>query len=303
MADANQDKSKVNDSDIELEIVHNEQGLREAPWKPLASKEAILCMGGSHTWGGGVTQEQRYTDLLGRRTGCQVVNMGHCSLGTDQIALTILQRTKKYNPQIIVVEQYPWAVVRLLRNCLRGGLIKPYFFLDNNGELKLKKVPWMARFVLCRKLIGWFYAYKKELSEFRGGINLEEDYDPLADPMFLYWKINHYDYLYALLEKIILVIRNYCLQNKIRLLFSLGAIHQQFKGPSRSQLVDYNLPRNRLKKILKKTGVPYVDMTDVMLKEHTESDPVIFNDGHINAKGHDVFATALQKDLENRGWI
>ena len=287
---------------IEIEIVHNGQGIREAPFNPSDSKATIICIGGSHTWGGGVSQDERYTDLLACRTGCQVINMGHCSLGIDQIAIAILKCTKEYNPKIIVVEQYPWATVRILNNYV-NGYVKPAFFLDSQNQLKLRKVPQLARVPLFRRMIGSFYSYRKELREFQGGIDLNEGYDPLADPIFCYWKVPYYNYLYVLLEEIILVIRDYCHQNDIKLVFSLGAISQQFAGQSRSSLVDYDLPRKRLKKILDKLGVGYVDMTDSLLKEHSQSDPVIFHDGHINAKGHDVFATVLQKDLENRGWI
>ncbi|GEM_PF-1692855 len=290
------------DPNIEIEIVHNEYGMREVSLNPSASKEAILCLGGSHTWGGGVTQEERYSDLLARRTGCKVINMGHCSLGIDQIAIVILKRAKEFNPKIIVVEQYPWAVVRILNNCL-DGFVRPFFSLDSKGQLRLRKVPWIARFVLFRKIIGSFYTYRKELREFQGGINLKEGYDPLTDPIFCYWKTPYYNYIYDLLQEIIVVIRDFCLQNDIRLLFSLGAISQQFSGSSKSSLLDYDLPRKRLKTILEELGVPYVDIADAMLAGHSQSDPVIFPDGHINAKGHSIFASVLQKDLEKRGWI
>lgn len=288
---------------VEIEIAHNDDGIRDVPFKCSDPNGTILCLGGSHTWGGGVTQEERYTNLLAHRTGRQVVNMGHCSIGIDQVAIVILNRTQKYNPKIIVVEQYPWAVVRLLRNYLSGDYIKPFFFLDEKGDLKLKKVPPIARFFLFRKLIGTFYVYKKELREFRKGLNLQEGYDSLTDPMFLYWKINCYDYLYVLLEKIIIVMRDYCHRNGIRLIFSLGVILQQFIGRSKSNLVDYDLPRNRLRNILDRLDIPYVDMTEAMLEAHSCGHPVIFSDGHINPKGHDIFATAMQKDLERRGWL
>jgi hypothetical protein len=289
--------------DMEIEVVHNDRGIRDVPFTPSDSKGTILCLGGSHSWGGAVTQEERYTDVLARRTGRQVVNMGHCSFGMDQVALTILQRTKEYHPQVIVVEQYPWAVVRLLRNYAGYNNIKPSFLLDKNGELKFKKLPWAARFLLFRKVLGAFHVYKKELREFQGGIDLQESYDPSTDPMFLHWKINYYDYLYALLEKIIIVIRDHCQQNGIHLLFSLGAIRQQFDGPRKTRLVDYDLPAKRLRNILDKSGIAYVDMTEPMFKAHSDDAPVIFNDGHINPKGHDIFAKVLQKDLEDRGWI
>jgi hypothetical protein len=40
-----------------------------------------------------------------------------------------------------------------------------------------------------------------------------------------------------------------------------------------------------------------------MLEEHTKSDPVIYDDGHINAKGHDVFAKILHKEFIKLNWI
>ncbi len=288
---------------IEIEVCHNAQGMREALLSLPISSKTILCVGGSHTWGAGITNEERYSDLLARRSGRQVVNMGHCSLGIDQIAVAILKRSKELNPGIIVIEQYPLAVVRLLRNYLSGGYIKPHFFLDEQGDLKLEKVPSLARFSVFRKLIGSYYSYRKEFQEFQKGIDVQEGYDRLADPMFLYWKISQYDYLYVLLEKIILVIRDHCRQNNIRLLFGLGAIWQQFAGRSQSRLVDYDLPRKRFKNILDKSGVAYVDMADALLREHSKGSPVIFDDGHINAKGHDILAAMFQKDLTNRGWL
>jgi len=61
--------------------------------------------------------------------------------------------------------------------------------------------------------------------------------------------------------------------------------------------VDYALPRNRLVGILERHGIRYVDMVDRMLESHTSEDPCIFADGHINVKGHRVFADALMDEL------
>ena len=283
-------------------VSHNSDGNRGEEITHVDPKGTIVTIGGSHSWGAGVEVDERYSELLSERTGKQVINMGHASLGIDQVCIAIMKKTQKYNPRVIVVEQYPWAVIRILNGYV-NGYVKPVFSLDKEGQLKLKKVPTIVKFSLGRKLIGSYYSYKKELQEFVSGIDLQNDYDPLADPVFLYWKINHYDYLYKLLKKIIVVMRDYCRQQNINLIFSLGAIHQQFIGHTRSDLIDYDLPRNRLIEILDELGVPYVDMTKVLLAANNENDPVIFHDGHINAKGHDVFSRKLQKELESRCWI
>ena len=96
---------------------------------------------------------------------------------------------------------------------------------------------------------------------------------------------------------------NYCNQKGIHLLFGLGAIMQQFGEKSKSDLIDYDLPRNRLQNTLEKRGIVSVDMTGAMLEHHSNDDPVIFSDGHMNEKGHRIFARELKRRIENNNWL
>ena len=63
-----------------------------------------------------------------------VINMGHCSLGLDQITIAIMEKTKKYNPKIIIVEQYTWALHRVITRAV-SGYIRPNFYFDVEGNL------------------------------------------------------------------------------------------------------------------------------------------------------------------------
>lgn len=283
-------------------VRHNSDGNRDAEVILGPSERTILCIGGSHTWGSGVQQDSRYSEVLAKRTGRRVLNLGHCSLGLDQVCLAILQKAAQYNPEIIIIEQYPWAVHRVMNNFV-NGFVRPYFYLNSQEELKLQKVPWLTKYRLCRRLIGAYYAFRKEFQEFRSGIDLKNQYDPLTDPIFLYWKTRHYDRMYLLLDHILKVIRDYCSQHNIKLLFGVGAIQQQFGQKPHSGLIDYNLPRKRFIALLEKHRIPYVDMTEPMLDSHTPQAPVIFPDGHINTKGHGVFGNILFSELQSRGWI
>ena len=283
-------------------VRHNSDGNRDSEVILGPSEKTILCIGGSHTWGSGVQQDSRYSEVLAKRTSRRVLNLGHCSLGLDQVCLALLQKAAQYNPEIIIIEQYPWAVHRVM-NTFVNGFVRPYFYLNSQEELKLQKVPWLAKYRLCRRLIGAYYAYQKEFQEFRSGIDLKNHYDPLTDPIFLYWKTRHYDRMYLLLDHILRVMRDYCSQHGIKLLFGLGAIQQQFGLKPLSGLVDYDLPRKRLTTILEKHRSPCVDMTDAMLAAHTPQAPVICPDGHINTKGHRVFAEILFSELQSRGWV
>jgi len=284
-----------------IKVRHNSEGNRDKDVPEEKMNGSILCLGGSHTWGAGVDQDSRYSEHLSRLTGKQVFNLGHCSFGLDQICLVILKKMDAYKPGIIIVEQYPWSIHRIL-NAYVIGYTRPYFYLDANGNLKLQKMSSLSRFKFVRQLIGSYYAYRKEYLEFKAGINLK-DYNPWADPIFLSWKIPYYEYMYKLVDQLVAVMQNYCSQKGIHLLFGLGAIMQQFGQKSSSSLVDYTLPRNRLIAIFQKNNINYIDMTQAMLAEHTADEPVIFHDGHMNKKGHNIFAREIVKVLNTKKWI
>jgi len=282
-------------------VFQNEDGNRDKPVSTLTDEKTIVCLGGSHTWGGGVGQEELYTYQLEKLIGMPVVNLGHCSIGLDQVAIIIMNKALKYKPKVIVVEQYPWAIHRILNRYV-NGYVKPYFYLDADKNLKFAKVPRLARFKVVQKIIGSYFAFQKELGEFRAGINLGDGYDPTFDPIFLYWKTGHYDPMYQLVEKVFIVIRDFCIQNNIKLLFALGAIRQQFGPPSPTELVDYDLTTRRIAELLDKNRIAYVDLKDPMLEGKDTAGSTVFPDGHINAKGHRVFAEVLNAEIRRRGW-
>jgi lysophospholipase L1-like esterase len=68
-------------------------------------------------------------------------------------------------------------------------------------------------------------------------------------------------------------------------------------------MVDYWLPHKRFTVLLEKNKIAYVDMTKDMLTNNLKDSPVIFNDGHINAKGHELFAEILYKELLKLNWL
>jgi hypothetical protein len=285
-----------------VRVRHNEEGNRDKPIRREKSGKTVLCLGGSHTWGAGVEQDRRYTEYLEEQCRCQVLNLGHCSLGLDQICLVILNKADAYKPDVIVVEQYPWAIHRVL-NTYVNGYTRPYFRLDETGALKLQKMSPLSRFKIFRRIIGSFYTFRKELREFKAGIEFGHGYDPWSDPIFLYWKIPYYDYMYNLVDRILAVMQDVCRQKGIHLLFGLEAIMQQIHRKSPSALVDYELPHKRLKALLEKNRIAYVDASSTMLVENRADDPVVFADGHMNDKGHRLFAEELHKDMVKRGWL
>ena len=290
------------DPDNPVTATHNSEGNRDLEVKLDKSKKTIVCLGGSHSWGLAVEQDSRYSDLLRQSTGCNVLNLAHPSLGLDQICLALLNKTGRYKPDIVIVEQYPWAIHRILSTYV-NGFVKPNFSLDPDGNLKLNKVPKLAKYNVFRKLLGSFYDYRKEFLEYRSGIDISSNYDPKTDPIFLHWKTTHYDYMYRLVEQILKVMRDYCRQNQIKLVFALGVVNQQFGESAPSALVDYDLPRKRFVKQLEKNNINYIDMLEPMLKDHSPESSVAFYDGHINTRGHALFADVIESYLDANDWL
>ena len=130
--------SDISPPQPDIFVSHNSDGNRDIAFEAGSPKGSLVCIGGSHSWGAGVDQKSRYSDLLRQASGRQVVNMGHCSLGLDQVCIAILNRSVKFDPRTVIVEQYPWSIVRLLNGYV-NGYVKPLFSLDVNGKLQLKK--------------------------------------------------------------------------------------------------------------------------------------------------------------------
>lgn len=283
-----------------IPVRHNALGNRDDPFVLGQDRADVICIGGSHTWGGGVEQELRYSNVLQKDLGRRVANLGHCSLGLDQVCLAVLKHAVDYSARTVVVEQYPWALHRVL-NSYVNGYVKPRFYLGADEQLQVGKVPLTARYGATRRLIGSFRAYRKELQEHLAGIDLKSSYDARSDPIFVLWKTSYYHYMYILVDKIVGAMRDFCVQHNINLVFAVGAIAQQFGPESKSSLIDYGLPRKRFSRILEGHGIRYVDMVTPMLAAHTADEPCIFDDGHINAKGHRVFADALIDEIGDEG--
>ena len=285
-----------------IRIRHNSQGNRDREFSSFKGKRNFLCLGGSHTWGAFVRDGERYSDILRLKTGLNFMNLGHPSLGLDQICITLTEKTNQYSPEGVVVEQYPWAFHRVLTSFVNGYL-KPCFYIDSCQELQVHRLSPLAKYKVYRNVVGTYQALKKELSEFKNDIDIKSAYDPLTDPVFLLWKQKYYEYGYELFARIAKRMSEYCVRKKIKFLLFLTAHQQQFLCSSKSELIDYHLPLEKLRLVLSRYHVPFVEFAPALLAEHAAGKPVIMPDGHLNAYGHAVVARELKKELVQREWF
>ena len=283
-----------------VKIYHNSDGIREEEFS-VDNRKSLLCCGGSHTWGAGIKQNERYSDLLKNNVDLRVVNMGHCSLGLDQIILSIIKKTEKYNPEIIVIEQYVWALHRVITKHINGYL-RPSFYFDEYENLKVNKIPYYHRLKWLRKIIGNYHDYKKELNEYIEGINIQKEYNLEEDPIFLSWKTEFYSPMYKLIDSLLELLKSYCDDNQIKLFFCLGPLKNQLDFDSKSNLVDYDLPSRKFISLLNKHNINFVDTKEFMINRHSKR-PVIFPDGHLNIYGHSLMSEIIHRELKNLKWL
>ena len=281
-------------------VSHNSLGNRDEEVIKDDKQKTVVFLGGSHTWGYGVNQDARFTDRIRQQLESNVYNFGHCSLGLDQIALSLISKCCDLQPDVVVIEQYPWALHRVMAHQV-NGFVRPKFYINQDGQLIRTPIPKIARYGAYRAVYKAYVTYRKEFFEYLEGINVEVNYDSRIDPIYLKWNSGFYEPMYELKEALINVISDYCRETDIELLFVIGTVREKLLFESTSRLVDYDLPRKKLVGILQKLGIKYIDSTEEMVKRQREGANLIFDDGHINASGHLAFSDMIFAELEKLG--
>lgn len=124
----------------------NSQGVREreVPFERSRGSLRVVVLGDSQTWGSGVTQDDRFSDVLERLLrergiDAEVVNLGIPGYGTDQELLLFRRLGRRYRPDLVIVAFY-WNDVFENSSTTAYGYPKPRFVLVA-GELRLTNVP------------------------------------------------------------------------------------------------------------------------------------------------------------------
>ncbi len=107
--------------------------------KPKGQKR-ILFLGDSNTFGYGVNDSARFSDLLEQRLpGYETVNLGVFGYGTDQEAILLEREGLRFAPDLVVVA-FSAGDLNDNRSSIDTGVSKPYCTLDK-GRIKLNNVP------------------------------------------------------------------------------------------------------------------------------------------------------------------
>jgi len=100
----------------------------------------VLAVGDSFTFGDEVSDDESWPALLEGMIGEPVLNAGVFNYGLDQVVL----RTEKLLPETkakTLILSFVYGDVRRSQAAQRTGVEKPYFTVDEAGELQLNNVP------------------------------------------------------------------------------------------------------------------------------------------------------------------
>lgn len=102
--------------------------------------DVILAVGDSYTFGDTVSDSETWPAVLEKKLGYKVINGGVFGYGIDQSFLRMKSLYEKYQPDIIIFSFIPDDINRC-ELAMRGGVLKPYFDIDDNDQLILKNNP------------------------------------------------------------------------------------------------------------------------------------------------------------------
>ncbi|MGQ0581262.1 MAG: hypothetical protein ACT4O6_04955 [Reyranella sp.] len=145
--------------EFETLIRTNDIGLRQGPIAAdAADVTTVLFIGDSFTFGWGVNEDQRYSEVLARLmaeqrpdTRLRIVNAGHWMYTFDQQLVLMKEMIERYRPAV-VVQGFYWMHVRTLFNhhleLDSAGALKavtdPKIHVSDSGVLKFRS-DWLER--------------------------------------------------------------------------------------------------------------------------------------------------------------
>jgi len=101
----------------------------------------IIFLGDSLTWGYGVREEERFSNVLGaENSALETLNFGMAGYGTDQALQVWRHFAQDYDPDIVVLTVHS-NDYRENVSVVRWGLSKPYFELRRDGSMSVQNVP------------------------------------------------------------------------------------------------------------------------------------------------------------------
>jgi hypothetical protein len=299
--------------EFETQIRTNDAGLREGPVPPeSAGIITVLFIGDSFTYGWGVDEEQRYSELLVRLvaglrpgTSLRLVNAGHWMYTFDQQLVLMKQMIERYRPAV-VVQGFYWMHVRTLFNhrLVRApdGTLKAVedskIKVSDRGVLKFQS-DWLERPPFNSQLVALIarWLLNRDLHERAGEV---VDYmRPGSTKGEALWNLT--DHLVGETIKTLGAAGIAYVPFLIPTSVELGGVqwaHVNWTASTPPTGVDASLPVARLTAIFARNGTTVVPLAAAM-RERGGAGLYFPKDGHWTQEGHAVAAEILASHVNN----
>jgi hypothetical protein len=298
--------------EFEMQVRTNDAGLRQGPIAPEeADVTTILFIGDSFTFGWGVAEEQRYSEVLARLvaerrpgTRLRIVNAGHWMYASDQQLVLMKEMIERYRPSIVVQGLY-WMHIRTLFNhrlvrapdgtlqAVEDSKIK----VSDRGVLKLRS-DWLERPPLNSQLVATVARalLNRDVLEragewvdyFRPGKTPDEALwaltDDIAGETIRTLRASGISYIPFLVPSIVEVTGS-----------NWTAVG--WKRPTPPTDIDIDLPARRMASIFAKHGAQLIEIT-TSLRDRAGAGLYFPQDGHWTAQGHAAVAESLTPHLD-----
>lgn len=282
----------------------NRLGYRGSAVQPdkSAGEKRIVFLGDSNTFGYGVAEEQRFSDLLMNvlPQGYSTINLGVFGYATDQEALLLERKGLPLSPDIVVLG---FSAGDLSENMssVNAGAAKPFCVLEGE-HLTLKNVPVPPSSPLLKskarssKLKNFLYRHS---SIYRLLLARSRALNPYMTDSVL--EMNEAEGMMVTLS-IIDGISQVCRENGCRLvvlLISHGTWIDAIKKNPKVPIGYYTFLKQRLDQM----GISVVDTTDSFLR--FQGEPLFFDRDpvHLTSKGNEIVSQALYEGLVRMGLL
>lgn len=283
----------------------NGQGIRSGPIsvekKPGVRR--ILMLGDSNTFGYGVEEEERFSDLLEERLPQyhEVLNLGVFGYGTDQEALLFEQEGLLYSPDI-VVHAFSAGDLSINMNSINAGYPKPFFRKEGDRlTLHNTPVPRSSPYMRSRSRVSPLKSYLYRHSHL---------YRLILTRFALFNK-----YMFNSVPEMseeegmkttVAIIKRLdalCRANGCRLAVLLISHETWVAAESRRGARVGYFPA--LSQILTRLGIPVIDPSPLFAQRYGQGEKLFLpNDPvHLNARGNELAARALHDGLIRHGLV
>lgn len=312
-------QEKVSFVDVEnIPVRSNSLGFwdNEFPEIKDPKKTRIVFLGDSFTWGMGVSENERFSNVLqARNNGLEALNFGMPGYGTDQELLVWQNLAQRYKPDIVVLTLYQndYADNTFV---IRSGRRKPYFDWKPGAQPNLVPLDQSAsdfwRDAIYSEAAPPYKQFYPRPIEYRSR---------LMHVLVKYSDVARLIYNVAGRTKLAPQVANAEPANRPKALSlsDLPATQQNEVGLMSALLKEFNEKVEKTgarfvvvlagtpninfdvqRPNLKEQGIEFVDATTDVLASHLSGSPVYFPyNKHWTASSHQVVASLLEQQLKN----